>query len=475
MYAALLRAPRRSRPGRRSRASPGERYPRVQSLPESQGRAISGVPSRMQASTASATSSALLIGWEKAMSATRSSSSPKKPVSTGPGETTETVMPRGRSSSRAAREKARRPILVAPYVACRRIGTMPAREATLTMRPPAGISSAAARVRTTGAVRFTATIAARSRGSTSRSGPRRWKPALLTSASRPPIFAATVPGSAAQAAASATSQTKISAAPAGSIAAASRNVRSVRATSATRHPCAPSLRATDSPIPADAPVTSAMLMRARISRRGAGPAHGEGGAVSLHRAHRDLSAVGVDDLLHDVEAEAQPGVAARFFGHAALEGMEQAREQVGCDRRPLVVDLEDHLGVCAAERDLHHRRRRAVAERVGDQVGDGLRGAVGIERAARLAGGSEADCPLRVEHLHAVDHLVAERDQIRLPPGQRKAGAPARAGVVEQVVDHPLDAVRVVGDPPQRVALLALQLELALEQLGGGEDHPERV
>src|SRR5438067_2156995 len=50
----------------------------------------------MQATTASAISSAVLIGCEKTMSGTFSRSSPKKPVSTGPGETTETLIRRPR-------------------------------------------------------------------------------------------------------------------------------------------------------------------------------------------------------------------------------------------------------------------------------------------------------------------------------------------------------------------------------------------
>jgi hypothetical protein len=106
-----------------------------------------------------------------------------------------------------------------------------------------------------GALRFTVTISASASGSMFSAGPRWCRPALLTMMSSEPIRSITCLGKACSAARLPTSRAKISAL--GTRAA--RSVFSVRATIATFAPSSLSLRDTSSPIPADAPVTSATL------------------------------------------------------------------------------------------------------------------------------------------------------------------------------------------------------------------------
>ena len=102
--------------GRSARNARDDRYPTVANFPDSAGTSISCASPSTARRMASATSSAVLMGCEKTRSGTVATS-PKKPVSTGPGFTLREWMPRSCSSMSSAREKARRPAFEAQYVA----------------------------------------------------------------------------------------------------------------------------------------------------------------------------------------------------------------------------------------------------------------------------------------------------------------------------------------------------------------------
>ena len=206
--------------------------------------------------TALATSSADDMGWEKTRFGT-SEISPKKPVSTGPGDTVETC--RSGNSSRIDRVKARSPALDAEYAASCGTGIMPAKLATLTIAPPFCSLSTEARVSTTGAVRLVVMMSPRARHGKRRMGPRWFSPALLTRMSNRPKWATTQSGRVVSASRSVTSAGNAAHLSGPRRATCSSSVALRRATIATRAPAPISFSVTARPMPEDAPVTSATL------------------------------------------------------------------------------------------------------------------------------------------------------------------------------------------------------------------------
>src|SRR5262252_7847413 len=144
---------------------------------------------------------------------------------------------------------------------------MPARLATLTMAPPGARCSAAARVRTIGAVRLVVMTFPRSRAECLRIGPRWFSPALLTRMSNRPKRATTRAGSAMTASRSVTSRANAAARSLPSRATCSSSRVWRRATRATRAPARINFSVTERPIPDDAPVTRA-TRSARSARCG---------------------------------------------------------------------------------------------------------------------------------------------------------------------------------------------------------------
>src|SRR5258708_7606844 len=112
--------------------------------------------------------------------------------------------------------------------------------------------------------------------------------------------------------------------------------------------------------------------------------------------------------------------------------------------------------------------------RVGQQICDHLRSPVRVERAARVALDAQLDGAAGVEHLHVVDHLLADGLEVRLVRRERNAAATVGARIVEQVVHHALDALRVGDDAPE-LPLLLLVGRAPLQQLRGGENDAQQV
>ena len=82
-----------------------------------------------------------------------------------------------------------------------------------------------------------------------------------------------------------------------------------------------------------------------------------------------------------------------------------------------------------------------------------------------------------MEHLHAVDHVLAELEEIGFDGEDGQAAAVPGAGVVDEIPDHPLDGASVVDDAldVREVLLASGDGQLALEEPRGGEHHPEGI
>src|ERR1700690_4432474 len=94
-----------------------------------------------------------------------------------------------------------------------------------------------------------------------------------------------------------------------------------------------------------------------------------------HRTHArlavdlDRSAVGIDDLLGDVEAEAHPAVGSR--GGRPLKSLEDASQVIAIDADAMVDDSQAAARGGLLDRDLDWFAT-AVLDRVSEQVGDDL-------------------------------------------------------------------------------------------------------
>ena len=111
-----------------------------------------------------------------------------------------------------------------------------------------------------------------------------------------------------------------------------------------------------------------------------GEGDGRGGAAAELALEAEAAAVAVDDVFDDGEAKAR---AAHFAGAAfihAVETLGQAGDVLACDAVALVGDLnDDPVAVCGragalmAEADGDGALRWGVAERVLDEVAEGLK------------------------------------------------------------------------------------------------------
>src|SRR5690348_16541134 len=95
----------------------------------------------------------------------------------------------------------------------------------------------------------------------------------------------------------------------------------------------------------------------------------EGGAVAgAGRFGPDAAAVGGDDAATDVEAEARAEDAALRRVSRPVEALEDGAELVLGHADASIPDGNVGVAVEKADSDLHPLRRRAVLQRVGDEV-----------------------------------------------------------------------------------------------------------
>src|SRR3954447_683020 len=297
-------------------------------------------------------------------------------VSTYPGQTAFTVTPVRATSEAAVRTRPRTPCLLAVYAAIRAEPTFPATDATTTTRPdPAAVIAGSARRRQrNGAVRLRSSIRCQSSSVVLTSGADIDAPALTTRISTAPHSCSTRANAASIAIGSSMSAGTTSASP-GSDSATAPSAVSSRETSATRWPASDRACAHAAPIPFDAPVTRAMLMRGpreigsaasdfvgcSSEGRDAGEVGPDGEQVHLLGAlvvHHRLEVVHVP---HHRVVQRDPGAAERRTG---LTGHVERGAHVGV---LAVGDLDRGERAGVLERAEPPRDQRGVVDRDGHQ------------------------------------------------------------------------------------------------------------
>jgi hypothetical protein len=187
----------------------------------------------------------------------------------------------------------------------------------------------------------------------------------------------------------------------------------------------------------------------------------------------DLTAVRLDDLAGDVEAQAQPARAGQA-ARPPRQRLEQAREQVRRDRAA-VAHLDAHvLGRRAVQQDVEAALGLAMFERVRHQVGEHLRQAICVPAAAAIAALVQAQGPRRVRLVQLVHDLPDEGRQVERLPVERHARPHAHAREVQQLIDHARHALAAAQDALERPgqALLGIARRRDARR---GDDGGQRV
>ena len=117
----------------------------------------------------------------------------------------------------------------------------------------------------------------------------------------------------------------------------------------------------------------------------------EHGVTLLLNFHVDPAVMGADDLLGDIQTEAEPVARALV---AAAERIEQVGQEVRRDGAG-VCHREPHLVAVRAIEVNRDRLVFAVLEGVANQVGRDLAEAIAVPLAGQLADRLQLDAPLR--------------------------------------------------------------------------------
>src|SRR5690348_8967474 len=99
--------------------------------------------------------------------------------------------------------------------------------------------------------------------------------------------------------------------------------------------------------------------------------------MARRRGDLDAPAMGADDLVSDVEAEAEVAVSPRRRGRP-LKRIEDVGGDLLGDRWSLVRDGRAHVGIPLTELDLDLRTPVGVLERVANDVAHGLAEQLGV-------------------------------------------------------------------------------------------------
>ena len=184
------------------------------------------------------------------------------------------------------------------------------------------------------------------------------------------------------------------------------------------------------------PIEQAKRITARSSRRRERQAQREARAAVARDADADTAAVRLGDGSYGREPHA---CAAHPVG-ALGEGVEEARQQLAVDARPVVLDAEHELAV-RLEDELDAYFAARVAEGVVEQVVERLAQALRIHRDGPrppARAGARASARARTRRRHGIVHDRADVDRGALDVECQGVGA----AELEQVVDHQGEARR---------------------------------
>src|SRR6185503_20007605 len=121
---------------------------------------------------------------------------------------------------------------------------------------------------------------------------------------------------------------------------------------------------------------------------GSGQMDDEGSAFPARRPHFDPAAVRRNDLVHDVQTQAEmsPVPALNF-----LRAVEQTVDPSRLDRRTLIVDRESHLVSTAGRGDHDGLVGCTVVYRVADEIDQRLHESLGVPTASKISGHPELE------------------------------------------------------------------------------------
>src|SRR5207248_1538068 len=212
----------------------------------------------------------------------------------------------------------------------------------------------------------------------------------------------------------------------------------------------------------------------RQKSRAMGQAHGEDRALRLVGANVDGPAMTEDDLLHDEEPEPETVIRCRRGAVTSHEGLEQPRHRLWRNERALVVHGQLDLVAEVLERDCNRRPLAAELDGIREKIRDELQHALAVPLALHVPFYFEAEAPGGVQLLHRVDVLLAELEKVGALALDGDASS-ACTRVVEEIADHPLDAIGVGRDADDRAPLTFPQIRAAEQGLRADLDDPERV
>src|SRR5258708_30304827 len=205
----------------------------------------------------------------------------------------------------------------------------------------------------------------------------------------------------------------------------------------------------------------------------AGEARAEAAALPRRAVDVEHRAVAAQRVLHDGEPQSGATRFARAAAVDAVEALGEARDMLGRDADPGVLDLEDRAVARGAPPEPHAPVLGRVADGVAHQVAEGARDLLlasqqvhaglgaDLDRVAPAAQGARLGAEA-IEELVHVDALLKRRRRGRLERGER-----------EEILDPALHAPRLVV-PEVEVATRRVLVLLVAQGLEEAGDHGER-
>jgi hypothetical protein len=120
----------------------------------------------------------------------------------------------------------------------------------------------------------------------------------------------------------------------------------------------------------------------------------EGAAKPWHALDPDLAAVLLHEAARDVQSEPQPGKTAIVNVARSVKPLEHQWLILDRDADALVAHAQSSLSSLLPDRDAHRRMRRAVLERILDEIGNDL---------------------LEARRIHVGNHVVLDAELHALP------------------------------------------------------------
>ena len=177
-----------------------------------------------------------------------------------------------------------------------------------------------------------------------------------------------------------------------------------------------------------------------------------------------------DNLVGDVEPEAEISTRGYPLPSRTAEGLEDERKHLRWDRGSVVLHRDDNpLGIAACI-DEHRRRRRGVLDGVAGKVGKRRPDPIGVPSAGHVS--FEIERNRRIELLGDVS---ADFAKVARGGFQQEAATKSSAGRIEQLRDHARDALPISYDPRDRARVEIVDLGAFEDQVGRHHDRVERV